>query len=73
MRNCALQVGELIFSVRPTVIESLYYGALCYGSTEARASLRVYMAPRRDHVNLGSSWSVACSRLIRALLEKESA
>jgi hypothetical protein len=53
MHNLALQTREFIFSVRPEVIESLYHGALCYGMTEGRASLRVYIALHRDHVNLG--------------------
>lgn len=44
---------DVVREAVPQAFEVIYHGALCYGSSARRSSLKVYISSHTSHVNLG--------------------
>lgn len=51
--SLARTLRELVRGTVPKAQEVIYHSALCYGMSERRSSLKVYISFHTSHVNLG--------------------
>lgn len=53
VRVLAHALRNLVRAAVPNVVEVIYHGALCYGTSTRRSTLKVYLSFHTSHVNLG--------------------